>query len=142
MAKGQPGPGLKPKYTVTQVCQALDQSRGMITLAADHLKCSTRTVHNYINQHEKVKEVLESHRMRRIDRAEFALDDKVEEGDLGAIKYVLSCLGRDRGYGEKSEHTHLHNFGTIEVPATADPNDWESIAQSQLGDHGNSDSDK
>lgn len=102
MPKGK-GAGAKPKYTVEQVCRALNESRGMITMAAEGLGCTPKTIHNYIDQHVKIKELLETHRERRVDRAEFKLDDKVDEGDIGAIKFVLSTIGKSRGYGDESK---------------------------------------
>lgn len=114
MAKGK-GKGAPPKFTVEQVCQALDKTRGMITLAADYLGCSTVTVHDYINRHKIIKETLDSYRERMLDKAEYNLVDKIDEGDLAAIKYVLSTVGKKRGYGEEVKHdiTHRDERGNI-----------------------------
>jgi len=131
-------PGAKLKYTVEQICQALDSTRGMIYMSADRLKCSPQTIYNYADRYPKIQECLAAHRGRRVDRAEYGLDEKVAEGDLGAIKYVLSCLGRDRGYGEKSEHEHKHTFGAIEVPGVLDEDEWDAMVARRKKDDSDS----
>lgn len=89
------------KLTVKQVCGALDETRGMIYLAAMRLQCSRKTVHNYINKYPEVQECLSGHRGILIDMAEYSLVDKVKDGDWNAIKYVLDRLGKSRGFGDE-----------------------------------------
>ena len=108
MPKGK-GKGATPKFTVTQICQALDSTRGMITLAADRLRCSPSTIYNYIDRHPRIQELIDAHNERMVDKAEYNLTDKIEEGDLGAIKYVLSTKGKKRGYGEEMKHDVTHH---------------------------------
>jgi len=88
------------KLTVQKVCEALDETRGMIYLAALRLGCSRKTVHNYITKYPEIKERLNEHRGKLVDMAEYTLVDKVKEGDWNAIKYVLDRLAKDRGYAD------------------------------------------
>ncbi len=47
--------------------------------------------------------VVEEFRERRVDRAEYKLDDALEDGQPWAIALVLKTIGKDRGYVERSE---------------------------------------
>ena len=89
------------KYTVAQICAALDKTKGMVFLAAESLGCSPQTMHTYINTYPKIKAALKAHRGRLVDLAERSLEDKILDGEWVAIKYVLDRLAKDRGFGEE-----------------------------------------
>lgn len=49
-------PGVKKKYTLEQIKEALDQSEGRVYPAAALLKCSVRTIYKYIERYpDKIK---------------------------------------------------------------------------------------
>lgn len=85
------------------VIDALIETRGLLTLAADKLGVSRRTLYEYRQRWPEIDEEVEAWRERRLDKAEFKLDDAVEAGELQAIFFVLNCLGAKRGYGNKSK---------------------------------------
>lgn len=88
--------------TVTneQIVQALKASHGMVYVAAEAISCSPNTIKRRCRDVKWVREALEHERERALDVAETALMHRVEDGDVSAIKYLLSCRGKERGYGE------------------------------------------
>jgi len=87
------------------IIEALKATRGMLTLAADKLGVSRRTLFAYRERWPEIDQEVEEWRERRVDTAEIALDKAVMNGELQAIFFVLNCLGRSRGYGNKVEQT-------------------------------------
>lgn len=85
------------------IIEALKTTRGMLTLAADKLGVSRRTLYVYRQRWPEIDQEVEEWRERRVDTAEIALDKAVMNGELQAIFFVLNCLGRDRGYGNQSK---------------------------------------
>jgi hypothetical protein len=110
-------PGSK-RYTPKQVIEALHECKGMMYLTAQRLGCDPDTVQNYCKRYPRVMAVKKSYQGRLVDTAELKLWQAVNNGDLHAAMFVLRTLGRDRGYGEKTEitgkdggpiqHAHIH----------------------------------
>lgn len=125
MAKGR-----EKKFTVAQMHEALDSSKGMIYLTAARLGCVKSTVHNYINLYPELRDCVDSHRGKLVDIAESKLYEKVCDGDWNAIRFVLDRLGKDRGYGEEVKVEM--KYGTIKVPATAEPQNWMEVVKQEI----------
>jgi len=92
--------GRRHKFTVSEMKEALQASRGLVSVAAMSLQCSRVTIYKYINRHPLLQETMDDQREILVDRATKGLWDKLEESDWGAIKFVLERLGKDRGFGE------------------------------------------
>lgn len=92
------------RYTTEQVIDALRKSAGIKSQAARALGCNRLTVDNYIQRYPTVKAAYEEQRQVIIDAAESQLVKKLSAGEWDAVKYVLSTLGRDRGYGDTLRH--------------------------------------
>ncbi len=90
----------KQRYTVAEVVQALEQSRGLITQASALLGCSRGTITNYAARYPTVADTLKWKRLELTDLAMSALYDAVEAGAPWAILFVLKTFGADRGYGD------------------------------------------
>jgi len=90
-------------FSAEQVAKALRESRGLVSVAAQKLGCTSRTVRNYKNRYVSVEEAAVEARNTLIDTAEQNLADKVEEKDMTAIIFTLKTLGKSRGYVERSE---------------------------------------
>ena len=90
----------KQRYTVAEVVQALEDSRGLVTHAAARLGCSRNTIHLYAKRYPTVKETLYWKRRELCDLAMLKLYDAVERGDPWSITFVLRTFGADRGYGD------------------------------------------
>lgn len=108
----------KEKYTTLQVIDALKVTKGMIYLAADRLSCHPDTIYNYAKRYRSVQAEIANQRGRLVDIAELKLHQAVMDGELGAVKYVLSTLGKERGYVEQHDLRHSGEISTriIEGP--------------------------
>lgn len=92
------------RYTAEQVIEAIKKARGIKAVVARSLGCDRSTVNNYIERYPTVKRAYEEQREVIIDIAEGQLIKKVDSGEWDAVKYVLSTLGKDRGYGDTIKH--------------------------------------
>lgn len=81
--------------------KAIRECKGMLTIACDDLKISVMTMKSVLQKNKSLRRDFEEYRERHLDLAEFALLQKVQDGNLDATKYYLSKLGVARGYGEK-----------------------------------------
>lgn len=90
----------EPRYTVEQVGKALRLAKGNMASAARRLGCTRMTVHNYVQRHPTLARIVKDEREAIVDIAEQHLFVKATRGEDWAIKYVLSNLARDRGYGQ------------------------------------------
>ena len=128
------------RYSVAEICDALRHSHGLITLAADFLKCDDQTIYNYRAKYpEFINPVIEHYRMRRVDSAEYRLDRAITEGQPWAIALTLRTIGKDRGYVEK---------GQPEIPIevktyiSVSPEDWDNENPEDTPDDKSTDSKK
>jgi len=94
------------RYTTEQMIRALTETKGMITVAADRLKCNPDTVRNYVNRYPTVKAALQEQREGVLDIAELALMRAVQAGEGWAVCFTLKTIGRGRGYIERTETEH------------------------------------
>lgn len=93
----------RPRYTVAQVIQALDDTKGMVYLAARRLGCSHTTVYNYARRHPTVQLAIDANRGVMLDTAEVALWKGIQDGESWAVQFALRTIGRNRGYVERKE---------------------------------------
>jgi hypothetical protein len=98
-------PHAHPKFTPEEVALALKTARGLVAIAARKLRCGTQLVRNYIKKYEVVRETQDEARTFLVDTAESKLHAAVQKGAPWAICFTLKCLGKDRGYIERQEHT-------------------------------------
>ncbi len=103
----------EPKFTAEQVIGAIEETRGMLTLAARHLGCSPRTIYNYRDRYASVQQAIRDERERTLDIAELALFKAVQEGQAWAICFLLKTQGKDRGYVERQELRHDLDVTTL-----------------------------
>lgn len=90
-------------YKKEQIIEALNKTFGMIYLSAEMLGCRPGTIHNWVKRSPDVAAVVDHWRGKMLDVAEVKLYDKCQSGDNWAIGFVLSKLGKSRGYVEKNE---------------------------------------
>ena len=91
------------RYSQRQVIDALVASRGLVTYAADRLACAPNTIYAYCNRYSKVRAARDAARERQLDVAEDRLFSALDAGEPWAIQFVLTRLGRRRGYGDRLE---------------------------------------
>jgi len=93
------------RYTPAQVIAALDEAKGLVSLAAKRLGCDPDTVQRYCQRYPRVQAAKEAHRGEMLDQAELWLWHAIQGGEPWAITFALRTLGRNRGYGPRMEHT-------------------------------------
>lgn len=116
-----------PRYTDKQIQDALKQTKGMVYLASRQLGCSHHTIKARIAKSVKLQEIVEAEGGSVIDTAELKLYQLILDGDLGAVKYMLSTRGKDRGYIERHQ---LEHSGKIDVTKLSEE-ELEAIVDSE-----------
>lgn len=101
------------KLSERRVREALTLHRGNQSAAAEALGVARSSLHAHIQARPELRQFTLELREVRLDHAEDKLWAAVERGDVAAIRYTLTCLGRDRGWIEKpleeaTGHVHLH----------------------------------
>lgn len=91
------------KYTVAQVIQALQFSRGMIAAAARTLGCVRETVYEYMKRYPEIGQALKEAEELQLDTTELKLFQAIDQGQAWSICFYLKTKGRHRGYVEKHE---------------------------------------
>ena len=90
-----------PKHiTDKEMAEAIKACGGKLTLAAERLRCAFSTVYNRVNKVPKLQRVVEREREAFIDLAEMKLKQAVIGGEPWAIKLLLKCQGKKRGWVE------------------------------------------
>ncbi len=79
----------KKKLTAEQVEQALIQSHGQKTTAADLLGVSFPTIERYIEKSQKAQGIIRAMRYKRTDMAKLKLDEAIQRGESWAIMFTL-----------------------------------------------------
>ena len=92
-------------YRTADIIKALEETHGMIYLAASSLGCSPHTVYRHAAKNPKVQDVIDSYRGKLVDKAELKLEQAVMNGEPWALTLTLKTLGKQRGYVERQEVT-------------------------------------
>lgn len=93
----------KNQYTAEQFINAIVGSGGIISTIAKRIGCDWHTAKKYCDTMPTVKRAYDAECESVLDLAEVRLIKKIDEGDMGAIKYILSTKGKKRGYTERQE---------------------------------------
>jgi len=91
------------KFTESQILKALKGSGGIKSTVAKRLGCTWDTANNAINSTDVTKRAFQDERETILDMAETTLLKSVQEGDVQSSKWMLSTLGKNRGYNEKTD---------------------------------------
>ena len=95
------------RFTQEQVINALTKCYGLKAPAARALHCSRHTVTRYIERFPAIKEAQEDAIEGALDLAQSKLVDLVEKENFWAIRYLLSTLGKSRGFTTRQETVHV-----------------------------------
>jgi len=88
--------GRNKKLTVKEVVEALEQTHGLKTGAAEMLGVTFNTLERYVQDSPTAQMIVRFWRERRKDRAEYKLDEAIERGDPWAIMFTLkNAKGRE-----------------------------------------------
>jgi hypothetical protein len=89
------------RFTTKQVIGALQDAKGMVSIAAQRLQCTPDTVQNYCKKFPTVAQAKENARTEMLDQAEMRLLKAIERDEAWAIAFCLKTIGRSRGYAER-----------------------------------------
>ncbi|HEY3283083.1 MAG TPA: hypothetical protein VGN26_12490 [Armatimonadota bacterium] len=98
-----PPPIKQRRFEPEQVAAALRACHGLISKAATRLRCAPSTVRDYVQTFEECQEALRDAREALLDEAESGLRLSVKRKQPWAVCFALKCLGRERGYIERTE---------------------------------------
>jgi len=93
------------KYNAQQMIDAIQDAKGILTVAARKLQCSRMTVYRYINKYNTVKDAYEEANESNIDFVETKLMEQINKGNITAIIFFLKTKAKHRGYVERQEFT-------------------------------------
>ena len=110
--------------TAEQVIDAIEQSRGFASKAADLLGVSRSTFYRYLDKYATAKQALEDTREKRHDYVENKLMQLIDSGNVAATLFYLKTQCKARGYVERQEISGKDGGPVIVVkwddPAPAD----------------------
>ena len=117
------------RKTDTEIKNALVMNKGNILLASRSLGCDRNVIYRRMKKIPSLQEARDEAEDIRIDLYEAAIDKAaLEEGNVSAIKYVLSTRGRKRGYtttgGSTPDNAGVtFTFQTVEFNETDNDSD-------------------
>ncbi len=103
------------KVANAAIAKAIEEFEGNVSAAARKLKMRRGAVRDRIDASSDLTLTLQEHREGVIDDAETNIFKAARSGDIPACKFVLSTIGKDRGYGTRQEIT-----GANGAPITAE----------------------
>ena len=83
------------------ISQAVEGSRGNLSRVAEVLGVSWDTARKWVFDDPGLKSLFESERDKVLDKAEDIIYTALDQNDIPTAKWVLSTLGRYRGWNEK-----------------------------------------
>lgn len=107
--KGQKG---SVRLQFEKVREAIIKSRGNLSHAARQLGCARYTLSAFVQRHQELEQILKDEREAIVDVAENMLYQAVTLREGWAVCFALKCLGKDRGYVERSE---TQQSGQVEI---------------------------
>lgn len=88
--------------TLDQVCEALRQTHGNISLAGHKLGVTREAIQYYVSTYATAREAMQTAAAAVSDIAEGHLVAAVKRGDLKQVQYWLENKAKDRGWGQKN----------------------------------------
>ena len=114
---------------------ALDKTGGFLTLAAQRIGCSVRTIQRRVSAKADLQKALVEISDKKLDIAESSLMRAVQNGEAWAVCFYLKCKGKGRGYIERQEVAVADSGKDLEIAET----DLDKIInESQVGENGKS----
>ena len=95
------------------VASALSKSGGIKSKARRMLNCSAKTLNEFIEQNPDINEVIREARQDTVGLAHEKLLEKLHEGNMSAIKIVLTTLGKE-DFSTRQEITGANGAPMIE----------------------------
>ena len=98
-------PQQKPLLVLDEkkVIETLTATHGNVSLASQKLGVNRRTIHRHMEKNPALRQVVEDCREQVLDKAEENIFKAAEKGDLAACRFILTTLGKARGYSTRKE---------------------------------------
>lgn len=93
-------------YSVAQFKAAIPGSGSIISTIAKRVGCDWYTAKRHIDASATLSRMYKDERESILDMAESVLFKNIENGDSADSKWILSKLGKDRGYGDSVDLKH------------------------------------
>lgn len=90
-------------YSIEQMIAALQACKGIKSQAARRLGCTTATINNYVRRYPEIAQACIDAREELVDHAEIALMKMVRDGEWNAVRFVLTTMGKQRGWQERTD---------------------------------------
>lgn len=94
---------LENRFSVQEVCETLQKNYGLVLQSSRKLGCSRQALAKYIERHPEAKKAHDDGQAAMLDVAEAVVIQNLMDQDLDAAKFVLSTIGKNRGYTTKTE---------------------------------------
>lgn len=109
-------------FSAEQFIKAIPGSGGIVSEIAKRVGCDWHTAKKYVTEYVTVNKIFLAEKEGIIDLAEGKLIDAIKNGDMSAIKFYLTTIGKNRGYIERQEVDHSGNIeqSLIILPAKND----------------------
>lgn len=98
------------------VLEAIKDSGGIMSTIARRLGVTWHTADSWVKQYDETKQALQDERETILDLAESTLFRNIKDGNSQDAKWLLSTMGKNRGYSERHEITGADS-GPIDVNA-------------------------
>ena len=97
-------------YTVAQFKAAIPGSGSIISTIAKRVGCDWYTAKRHIDASATLSRMYKDERESILDMAESVLFKNIENGNSADSKWILSKLGKDRGYGDSVDLKHSESI--------------------------------
>lgn len=97
-----------PEKPLEEILEALEESGGFITDAAKRLGYRRETLSRIVNDSaysDELQACIAEHREILLDDCEKLIAGQARDGDEQQLRFILSTLGKHRGYGRTVEHS-------------------------------------
>jgi transposase-like protein len=98
------------------IIEAIKDSGGIMSTIARRLGVTWHTADSWVKQYDETKQALQDERETILDLAESTLFRNIKDGNSQDAKWLLSTMGKNRGYSERQEITGVDG-GPIDVNA-------------------------
>ena len=95
--------------------EAIESSGGIISTVAEMFGVTRQTIYNWLEKYPELKDDLDYSRENMIDIAEKNIFNAVVEGDLDQSRFVLTHIGRHRGWSRQMELAGVKGGAPIRI---------------------------
>ena len=101
------------KYKAQHFIDAIPGTGGIVSAIARKVGCDWNTAKSWIDKSPTVNRAWLNERETMLDLAESTVFKNIKDGDTQDAKWVLSRLGKSRGYADKQEVEHSGGLTVI-----------------------------